>query len=111
MAELWQDWVHNPKTLMQTTCQLRCMHVSQTLNSKSTTPSDLFRVSDIVRLDAANGGKGDGANTADTNGGKCPALCWRQSQGYFIGQTGTQPCNVSTQWYASNSRRVVDNQQ
>ena len=36
--------------------------------------ADLFRIPDVVGLDAANGGKGNRANTANANGGKGPTF-------------------------------------
>ncbi len=57
--------------------------------------ADLFRIPDIVGLDAADGGKGNRANAADANGGKSPPFGGSQRQGYFIDQAGTQPCRIN----------------
>ncbi len=56
--------------------------------------ADLFRIPDVVGLDAADGRKGDRANTADANGGKSPPFRGSQRKGYFIDQAGTQPCRT-----------------
>lgn len=56
--------------------------------------SDLLRVSNIVGFDAADGGKGHRANTANANGGKSPRLAWRQCQGYLISKGGAQTCRT-----------------
>ncbi len=56
--------------------------------------ADLLRIPDVVGLDAADGGKGDRANTANTNGGKGPRFGGSQRKGYFIDQAGTQACRT-----------------
>lgn len=56
--------------------------------------ADLFRIPDVVGLDAADGGKGNRANTADADGGKGPTFRGGQCKGYFIDQAGTQPCRT-----------------
>ena len=61
--------------------------------------ADLFRIPDVVGLDAADGGKGNRPNTADADGGKGPTFCGGQRKGYFIDQAGTQPCRTGLLWF------------
>ena len=56
--------------------------------------ADLFRIPDVIGLDAADGGKRDRANTADANGGKSPRFGGGKRKGYFIDQAGTKPCRT-----------------
>ncbi len=71
----------------------------QTRETSRDRVADLFGIPDIVGLDAADGGKGDRANTANANGGKSPPFCGSQRKGYFIDQAGTQPCRTGLLYF------------